>query len=536
MKNIYFIILLSLFFPQIDYNFSFESKFAKDSNASYKNPTFYENFLDVNMYIDDLYLFAQLEYSKPPLVGEDKTILKDALNIVYLEYFNDKFDITLGNLYILKGMGLSLHTFQDQNIDYDNSLYGFQSIYTINDQINFFTVAGQKEIMSRVGANEIVPSISIENRLFSIGTSGTYDKWNFHYLCMMYEQEYDYDDISSIGALPTMLGEYLSDMHGLYMANENPSFSMDNLEHNIGFTFFSDFIETTYERSLIYYTRLLSEREDGYREYMSTYFNFYDVSVILEHKDYNTPYFYSIFSNPPLVYRESTSALISRNIHSLNFNNEVGHQLEINKTFNNGLNVLFNYSFAMHYEENMENDMPSAVSLYGYMYNLLSDYEYMHKFAEFDPYRQIYFELSGWDKTEKFYYKLGYDHYQEYLIGKTILAKTYPMQFTCKLTQGSSMTIYFEMQDKWENDIEHYYLYFSPSYNHYGKWSLTFFYDYEQNVDKWLGADYTLNVNDLNQISIFYGSQKGGLVCANGSCVMQPDFDEGVKLTYRTSF
>ena len=159
MKNIYFIVFLSLLFPQIDYNFSFESKFAKDSNASYENPTFLENFLDMNLYVDNLYLFAQFEYSMPPLVGENKTNFSDALNIIYLEFFNDKFEITFGNLYLLHGMGLSLHTFQDQNIDYDNSLYGFQSVYTINNHINFFTVAGKKEIMSRVSPNEITPSI-----------------------------------------------------------------------------------------------------------------------------------------------------------------------------------------------------------------------------------------------------------------------------------------------------------------------------------------------------------------------------------------
>ena len=207
MKNIYFILFISLLFPQIDYNFSFESKFAKDSNATYKDPTFFENFLDINLYVDDLYIFTQFEYSKPPLVGENRTTLSDALNIIYLEYFNDKFDITLGNLYLSHGMGLSLHTFQDQNIDYDNSLYGFQATYTINEQINLFTVAGQKEILSRVASDEIIPSISIKNRLLSVGTGGSYDRWNFHYLCMLYEQEYDYDDISSISALPTMLGE-----------------------------------------------------------------------------------------------------------------------------------------------------------------------------------------------------------------------------------------------------------------------------------------------------------------------------------------
>ena len=340
MNKLYsLLIILTFTFPQIDASFSVETKYAKDASANSENPTFYENILDINLYVDDLYIFTQFEYSKPPLVGENRTTLSDALNIIYLEYFNDKFDITLGNLYLSHGMGLSLHTFQDQNIDYDNSLYGFQSVYTINDQINLFTVAGKKEIMSRVSPNEITPSISIKNRLLSIGANGSYDGWNFHYLCMLYEQEYDYDDISSISALPTMLGEYLSENHS-YMYLDKPDFSMNNLEHNFGFTFFSDFVESTYERSIIYYHRLLNERQHGYREYMSTYFDFYGISVILEHKDYNTPYFYSIFTNPPLVYRESTSALISRNIHSLNFNNEIGHQLEINKTFNNGLNIL----------------------------------------------------------------------------------------------------------------------------------------------------------------------------------------------------
>ena len=65
----------------------------------------------------------------------------------------------------------------------------------------------------------------------------------------------------------------------------------------------------------------------------------------------------------------------------------------------------------MHYKQGLDIDMPSAFSLYGYMYKLLSDDDYMHNFANFDPYRQLYFEVSGWDKTEKFYYRLGYDHY-----------------------------------------------------------------------------------------------------------------------------
>ena len=48
-------------------------------------------------------------------------------------------------------------------------------------------------------------------------------------------------------------------------------------------------------------------------------------------------------------------------------------------------------------------------------------------------------------------------------------------------------------------------------------------------------VDFTVNI-DNSQLSLFFGSQKGGLVCANGSCVLQPDFEDGLKVTFRTSF
>ena len=40
--------------------------------------------------------------------------------------------------------------------------------------------------------------------------------------------------------------------------------------------------------------------------------------------------------------------------------------------------------------------------------------------------------------------------------------------------------------------------------------------------------------NGTSGLNILAGAFR--LVCANGTCVIQPDFEEGVKLTYRTSF
>ena len=435
----------------------------------------------------------------------------------------------------MHGKGLSLHTYQDQNIDYDNSIYGIESTYHINDKFDFFTIMGRREIISRISPIPEDNPLSIDNRLISIGTYCNFDRVNFHYLSMLYEQYYQYDDIYMMKDLSSLLGDYIEGILPM-IENDTPDYSMKNIEHNFGFNYFNDFGDLSYERSLIYYHKILGERETGSREYFSTYINFYGINIILEHKDYNTPYLYSLFSNPPIGYRESTSILSSRNVHTLDFNNEFGHQLEINKSFDSGTTILFNYAFAMHHKDDNNIKETNIYNLYGYMKNLLLDKNYMHKFQNFNPYRQLYLEFSGWDKEEEFYYRFGYDYIQEYLATYYILAKTLPMQFVYKLNQGNSVNIYFEIQDKWKDDVKSSYWYFSPSYSHYGEWSFSLFFDKQKNADEWIGVDYTININNLNQLSLFYGSQQGGLVCANGSCVIQPEFDEGVKVTYRTSF
>ena len=46
----------------------------------------------------------------------------------------------------------------------------------------------------------------------------------------------------------------------------------------------------------------------------------------------------------------------------------------------------------------------------------------------------------------------------------------------------------------------------------------------------------SFDLEENGQLSLFYGSQKGGRVCANGICADQPGFEDGIKVTYRTFF
>ena len=113
------------------------------------------------------------------------------------------------------------------------------------------------------------------------------------------------------------------------------------------------------------------------------------------------------------------------------------------------------------------------------------------------------------------------------------------MQYAYKFKDGNSLTVYAEAQNKYEElvDKEYDLIYLSPSYNHFGDWSLTFFADIEKGGENVYAMDYTVNFkNSDSQLSLFFGSQKGGLICANGSCIQQPDFDDGLKITLRTNF
>ena len=81
--------------------------------------------------------------------------------------------------------------------------------------------------------------------------------------------------------------------------------------------------------------------------------------------------------------------------------------------------------------------------------------------------------------------------------------------------------------------------YISISYSHQGRLVITGFYDSEiiDNVSKtWMGTDLSYKIDSETQISLFYGSQKGGLVCANGICAEQPGFADGIKITFRSLF
>ena len=157
-------------------------------------------------------------------------------------------------------------------------------------------------------------------------------------------------------------------------------------------------------------------------------------------------------------------------------------------------------------------------------------------------------------------------------------ATTLPMSFAWTFQNGNSFLVYLEQQWR-EKELNQDIKYISGETNSTGSnlekaneqyvsltyknrklGTFTLFLNQEKNTKtayesksvkekQWNGIQWTYDIHKKDsqnyiskyllgnsRMSIFYGSQRGGLVCANGICAMQPEFLNGVKLNYTRMF
>ena len=534
-------------------NYSYEMKYGdgkqvKPISQNTTDYTYFENILDINTYFgDNIYLFTQLEYSNPPVFGYNKTGLDSMLSAFYIEYSHNKFNLKLGDLYELYGRGLTFYTLQDQNIDYDNSIKGVNLKYLLKENLEFSTLIGKSDYAYRSR-----PIETVNNRQFNLNVMLGSVQYEHHLLGSLQYLYYQNRMISK----PQLIRDILNFDSGTELGQEldsrYPSFfqslNSENAIFDTSFAFINNFnwnlflnqFEIYIDKSWINYDKIYGDEVFGSRFYTSIYTEIFETGITYEYKNYYTPYLIKSISNPPIVYRESNSILASRNAHSINFGNEVGHQIDFNKNINRKLNILGNLSIShRHQKEGM-----ADLSFFDFM--IMEEDSNIYAYY---PFRQMYMELNGWAWLERLYYKIGLDYFTEF-IDKNTYVFTLPTQWVLKLTNGSSLTTYMETQKKTEKEsytdnaalydetkYTNYYL--SVSYSHQGKWVVTGFYDQElkdSNINMWMGGDISYKLTTETQVSIFYGSQKGGLVCANGICAEQPGFEDGFKITFRSLF
>jgi len=580
MSKKYLIILFSLFFSQESINFNFESKYGNGTNINDNTGEeipygYFENLFDVNFNYNNLFFYTQLEYSNSPIYGTDRIKINDLPNTYFLEYSGSNLVARYGHLNTLFGYGLTANMFQDQSTDFDNRVKGWELRYSPIKNLDIFFVSGNGKYGAKssgsLRTNDLLFRHSIDSYgaqfYTSLGDISLYstDKTTY-YSSGIYNSLINSDTRLSVDFQDYFIDNFGEVWDSLSAMDTEVNFK----SFNIGYSKTLGNFDIYFENEINTYNKIFRGNEDGYQRYLSIATDILDVNFLYEFKDYNMIYYMPISSNPPLGFSESTSVLVSRNQHNINFSDEIGHQFE--SRFNiMSIYFLMNASVGMRHPGVRNLDDFSFDDDFNITYGTheephFSDFLVMdfldEAFRAHKPFRDVYIEGSGWNSRNNFYYKLGYHSHYSYddASGKNYQSYTIPTQFVYSFKNNNSLTLYYEYQNT-DNlfstsdfvngemilsyDTDNYqYSYTSISYhiNNFG--AISYFYDHEEKIysngithqDSWTGVDLTLELSSTMQLSIFKGSQKGGLVCANGICAVQPSFEDGVKITFRALF
>ena len=302
----------------------------------------------------------------------------------------------------------------NQNVDLDNSIKGLEFELYPSDNFRLFSLVGKGQYKYRTNPAQIFTDREIFNRAYTSGLEYSFEEFgNLQLFYLNQTSEISEDMMIKYN------GEYLDSRIGKEFYNRVPfeNFRDDTLTSNIknlSWFYPHDLFDFIVEYSQNNYSKLLGDEELGYKLYGSVSTFLGGFGITYEYKDYNEPYFIQSISGAPIVYRESTSILASRYTHSINFGDEIGHQLEIQKSINDNLNWMMNIS--------------QANTHIGEYYNVYSDstglnqnlkkYKHSNPFSlifmnykdediAFKPFRQFYTEISGYSFNNHLFYQIG---------------------------------------------------------------------------------------------------------------------------------
>ena len=500
---------------------------------------YFENLADARININDFVFGARLEISDPIEYGLDfKGIRKR-----FVEYNNRDFGVSLraGDFWDIFSRGLTLNVFEDRALAYDTGIDGVSVTYENRfGKKNPVKVRGQI-IGGDLTYNDVINPDRIES--YRIRNA------NF--------------DVSPVKQV-TLGGSYIYSEGSLPTGADTTQIQAYLPEVNLNVNFPEVQFYTSYARKHVNTTPNsifpdeISAEGDGL--YSSLVYTREALGVTLEYKNYrfdvtnpdnqspDRPTKMLPFQNPPVAQREHTSTLVSRNPHVVNFNDEVGGQLDIIYVPNDKMTFTANGSIASrHYQYNNVDSAGQIVyERVERDFDLIPDLD-----AAFYPFWEFYLE-GEYYVSDRFFTKLAYARQSETtynqnnpLNSETIQATTIPTEFRYSFNNQYSLKLVFEQQ--WVNnsirlDQKGYMNQFvslnltkSPEFSI--ALNAEFTNDEEEPTDtqSWFLAEALYRLNQSNTITVSYGSERGGLRCTNGICRFVNPF-EGFRLSIQSQF
>jgi len=569
MKFYLLILLVSASFsaPSLSYNYQLRWASGSELNEQgidgqgLSDYGYLENLVAISGYIyNDWFVSLDFEYSPEPAYGASRKDIKSMPTSFFIERQTDKLYFKLGTLNTLYGQGMALNLVHDQVRDFNNTVTGLELSFDINDNLKILSVLGVGVIKYRSNVSFRETDLSADARFISVGAEYYHDNTgsSAQYFFTRSSVGIGPENIYAYRGIKTSLGLDLSYRLSNADRSDGLSGGLCLLEPGSGTIFDCEISDDviSYKHDFVFdtsignlglflnaqldrYQKIYNEDfTNGYNLYMAMYSDVMGWGVTTDLKSYYSPFKLQMISSKPTVYREVNSTLLSRASHFFSYNNEHGFQINLTRYLYDDIFLNVNYAFSRRYAldtydaNNMEPVRKGSSSIWD-----MENY----------PYSQFFIEASGYFFEDKFFYKVGYDNYYENKCEKGIVKKnTLPLNFSFAFNDRFSLSLYSEIQQTIEEfsstsifNNMNYYLASSISYK--GKFIVTLMseaekLEYREDYSTWSGINLTMYPLDSVQMELFYGSIKGGLVCANGVCAVQPGFVDGFKVLFRTSF
>jgi hypothetical protein len=489
--------------------------------GDFRGKEYIENQANVRLFWDDFTVGFEYLYDDPPEFGPRFNGIRKR----YVEFSRQGLELRAGDFYTLFGKGLAMNLFENRGINYDTRLDGVRGSYH-NDHVRAIFATGKMRYNDLLNPERIetysVKSGHIEITpvdYFRIGGS----------------------IVGAEGELPTSFG--------LDLVHADIPEVMASLR-GYGFDLF---VQKAWKRTSFLRPTATGVFTSGSSEGDALYGSLsytadFGLGVTLEYKDYrfddvreidrdaNRPTRMLPMQNPPIVHKEHYFTLLSRGPHVVDFNDEIGMQLDVFYSLAPEITLNFNGAMASRHNGYLERN--------GFLVTYERENSFLPTLDEkFSPFWELYGEVEWYFDGHSYVraaFNRRFDSPYEGGLAHVTASTTIPIRVEYMLDDEYSIGASFEQQfyhDSFSREKPDYFNeYVSVTFARAAHWSATVRMEYTTDKgdpsgkDFWRTIEFAYRLGNDHIATISYGTERGGLVCTSGICREILPFD-GVRLS-----
>jgi hypothetical protein len=501
---------------------------------------YFEEIANARLFFQNFSLGLRYEMDDPSEVGRSFQGIRRR----WITYRKDQLDIQAGDVSALFGRGLAINLFESRPLNYDSWLDGAfaKSEYKIpKDWLDIGASVG----IQGVGGKEDFYPIDTTQPVMHISAQSVNSEFGFFKKQLLLGATFVQAFTGT--AVP---GRNNTTLPTSRMVDQ-PDFYLD-----LNSGEFEAFAEWTENRTQV--TQFLGSFVDtthtGHAVYGSLSYSNAIIGVTAEYKNYSyfihnpTDEYINVFSklpiaSPPEVYKDMTYTSITRTTHSVNFDDEVGYEVEANITAIPRVTINLNAAASSTHDKwSGAGVAVDSTSIFPKLHDQ-GFYPFWETFAEvewdFDPANDLnYAKVAFHRRSDVIVYNAFDPSATDYRWTTTIAGK---LQYETTPTQ-SFLGI---LEHQWEydaslttpdkmrlNELITLQYSFNPIITFGGILDLDIQYEnmpfhLENN---WPQGFISLRLGGSHTLLMSYGSERGGLNCTGGICRVVPPF-KGIRLT-----